>query len=43
MLTTIPPSEITATSVGAPTINQFEDATKQATDDEVTKMLDSVF
>ena len=35
--------QITATSVGAPTINQFEDATKQATDDEVTKMLDSVF
>lgn len=35
--------QITATSVGAPTINQFEDATKQATDDEVTKMLDLVF
>lgn len=35
--------QITATSVGAPTINQFNDATKQATDDEVTSMLDSVF
>ena len=35
--------QITATSVGAPTINQFNDATKQATDDEVSSMLDSVF
>ena len=35
--------QITATSVGAPTIEQFESATKQATDDEVTKMLDLVF
>ena len=35
--------QITASSVGAPTINQFNDATKQATDDEVTSMLDSVF
>ena len=35
--------QITATSVGAPTINQFEDATQQATDEEVTTMLDSVF
>ena len=35
--------QITASSVGAPTINQFNDATKQATDDEVSSMLDSVF
>ena len=35
--------QINATSVGAPTINQFNDATKQATDEEVSSMLDSVF
>ena len=35
--------QITATSVGAPTINQFNEATQQATDEEVTSMLDSVF
>ena len=35
--------QITASSVGAPTINQFNDATKQATDEEVSSMLDSVF
>ena len=35
--------QITATSVGAPTINQFNSATKQATDEEVLSMLDSVF
>ena len=35
--------QITATSVGAPTINQFNSATKQATDEEVSSMLDSVF
>ena len=35
--------QITASSVGAPTINQFNSATKQATDEEVLSMLDSVF
>ena len=35
--------QITASSVGAPTINQFNSATKQATDEEVSSMLDSVF
>ena len=35
--------QINATSVGAHTINQFNDATKQATDEEVSSMLDSVF
>ena len=35
--------QINATSVGAPTINQFNSATKQATDEEVSSMLDSVF
>ena len=35
--------QITASSVGAPTINQFNSATKQATDEEVLSMLDSIF
>ena len=35
--------QINATSVGAPTINQFNSATKQATDEEVLSMLDSIF
>ena len=35
--------QITATSVGAPTIKQFNDATQQATEEEVISMLNSVF
>ena len=34
---------ITAASVGAPTTAQFTDATSQATDPEVTSMLDGIF
>ena len=34
---------ITAASVGAPTTAQFADATSQATDPEVTSMLDEIF
>ena len=35
--------DITPTNIGAPTISQFESATSQATDAEVTAMLDGVF
>ena len=35
--------DITPTNIGAPTISQFESATSQATDAEVTAMLDEVF
>ena len=35
--------QINATSVGVPTVNQSNDATKQARDEEVSSMLDSVF
>lgn len=35
--------DITPTNIGAPTISQFENATSQATDAEVTAMLDGVF
>ena len=35
--------DITPTNIGAPTISQFESATSQATDTEVTAMLDGVF
>ena len=35
--------QINATSVGAPTIKQFNDATQQATEEEVISMLNSVF
>ena len=35
--------DITPTNIGAPTISQFKSATSQATDAEVTAMLDEVF